>query len=143
MLRDFEALHHVEASPEVDWPAQIRCAKLICIDHQVFCFDVRAVDAHYSGAGLPPYVQPSAVAASEIDNAADLQRGAQQRNDLLRRTDRKGRQETVEIFVVFVQMLLPPVETNRLVRSKPLEKNEQAAPVFILATGLPGCFTGS
>jgi len=109
MLGDLEALHHVKAPPEVDGPTKVRGAKLICIDHQMFSVDVRAVDTHLSCAGLPPYVQPSAVAASEIDNAADLQRGAQQRNDLLRRTDRKGRQETVEIFGVFVQMFLPDI----------------------------------
>jgi len=109
MLGDLEALHHVKAPPEVDGPTKVRGAKLICIDHQMFSVDVRAVDTHHSCAGLPPYVQPSAVAASEIDNAADLQRGAQQRNDLLRRTDRKGRQETVEIFGVFVQMFLPDI----------------------------------
>ena len=104
MLGDLKALHHIEAATEVDRLAQIRATKLICIYHQVLLVEERAVDTHYFCAGLPPHAQPTAVAASEIDDAVDRQQGVQQRYDLFRRTDRKGSQKAVEIVAVFVQL---------------------------------------
>jgi hypothetical protein len=42
---------------------------------------------------------------AEIDNAAYRQHGIQQWNDLLRRADREGAKEAIEISGVFVHLL--------------------------------------
>ena len=103
-----QALHQIEAPPQVDRRGEIGRLELGPVDQQPGLVDIGSVDAMDLNAGFLPDAQPGAMAAAEIGDAACSGGRQHHRHHAARRAHREAGQKRIEIIAILVHRPVHP-----------------------------------